>query len=224
MCFTTSVGGVICAKFLSLFTNMLYFKLFVKLYLTIFLFFILTATMAPVTLTKTFGFRGIQYMWNPNDNYGWMSDTLGGKFNFYYRVGDMVTDGILDAGRNKIQDDIMVKLRTWYIKQIHGKVTTAGITDSTIAGWKTFMDNVDEKSIRKNGKLFDLIDAEAFNLALTKYDEMPHVDIEDSNFFIIYLIPDNLYPIEDKKISCMWFQDFKFTPQTPVAGSISGTF
>ena len=182
--------------------------------------------MAPVTLTKTFGFRGIQYMWNSNDNYGWMSDTLGGKFNFYYRVGDMVTDGILDAGRNAIQDDIMVKLRTWYIKQIHDKVTTTGITDSDIVGWKTFMDNVDEKSIRKNGKFFDLIDAEAFNLAHTKYDELPHVDIEDSNFFIIYLIPDNLYPIDDKRISCMRYQDFKFTPQTPVAasGTTTGTF
>ena len=110
----------------------------------------------------------------------------------------MVTDGILDAGRTKIQDDIMVKLRTWYVKQIYDKVTNAGIPDSTIDGWKTIMDNADEKSIRKNGKLFDLIDAESFNLALTKYDEMPHVDIEDSNFFIIYLIPDNLYPIEDK--------------------------
>ena len=136
----------------------------------------------------------------------------------------MVTDGILDAGRTKIQDDIMVKLRTWYVKQIHDKVTDAGIPDSTIDGWKTIMDNVDEKLIRKNGKLFDLIDAESFNLALTKYNEMPHVDIEDSNFFIIYLIPDNLYPIEDKKISCMRFQDFKFTPQTPVASSTPGTF
>ena len=112
MCFTTSVGGVLCTKFSSLFTNMIFFKLFVKLYSTIFLFFILTATMAPVTLTKTFDLKGIQYIWNPNDNYGWMSDTLGGKFNFYYRVGDMVTDGILDAGRKKISDDIMTKLQT----------------------------------------------------------------------------------------------------------------
>ena len=112
-----------------------------------FLFFILTATMAPVTLTKTFGLRGIQYMWSPNDNYGWMSDTLGGKFNFYYQVGDMVTDGILDAGRTKIQDDIMVKLRTWYVKQIHDKVTDAGITNSTIVRWKAIIDNVDMQSL-----------------------------------------------------------------------------
>ena len=66
--------------------------------------------MAPVTLTKTFDLKGIQYIWNPNDNYGWMSDTLGGKFNFYYLAGDMVTDGILDAGKAKIPEDIMTQL------------------------------------------------------------------------------------------------------------------
>ena len=44
MCFTTSVGGVLCTKFSSLFTNMIFFKLFVKLYSTIFLFFILITT------------------------------------------------------------------------------------------------------------------------------------------------------------------------------------
>ena len=87
--------------------------------------------------------RGIQYVWNPNGDYGWMSDTLGGKFNFYYQVGDMVTDGILDAGRTKIPDDIMTKLQTWYVKHIHDKVTDAGIPDSTIVGWKAIMDNVD---------------------------------------------------------------------------------
>ena len=153
-----------------------------------------------------------------------MSDTLGGKFNFYYLVGDMVTDNILDAGKTKIPDDIMTKLQTWYVKHIHDKVTDAGIPDSTIVGWKAIMDNVDMQSIRKNGKLFDLIDADAFNLALTKYVEQPHVDIEDLDFFIIYLNSDNLYPIEDKKISCMRYQDFKFTHQTPVASSTSGTF
>ena len=79
------------------------------------------------------------------------------------------------------------------------------------------MDNVDEKSIRKHGRLYDLIDADAFNLALTKYIETPHEDIEDSDFFIIYLSSDNLYPIDDKRISCMRFQDFKFTPQMPVS-------
>ena len=106
--------------------------------------------MAPVNLTKTFDLKGIQYIWNPNDNYGWMSDTLGGKFNFYYLVGDMVTDGILDAGRTKIPDDIMTKLHTWYVKHIHDKITDAGISDSTIAGWKTLMDNVDMLSVRKH--------------------------------------------------------------------------
>ena len=87
-----------------------------------------------VTLTKTFDLKCIQYIWNPNDNYGWMSDTMGGKFNFYYRVGDMVTNGILDAGRKKVPDDIMTHLQTWYIKQIHDRVTAAGIADSTING------------------------------------------------------------------------------------------
>ena len=50
----------------------------------------------------------------------------------------------------------------------------------------------------KNRRYFDLIDADSFNLALTKYIEQPHEDIEDSNFFMIYLKPDNLYPIEDR--------------------------
>ena len=86
------------------------------------------------------------------------------------------------------------------------------------------MDNVDEKSVRKHGKFFDLMDADAFDLSLTKYIEAPHEDVEDLNFFIIYLNSDNLYPIEDKRISCMRFQDFKFTPQTPVAGTATGTF
>ena len=108
--------------------------------------------MAPLTLTKTFGFKGIQYVWNPNGNYGWMSDTLGGKFNFYYRVADMVADGILDNGKTKIPDDIMTQLQTWYVKQIHDKVTAAGIADSTINGWKNVIDNVDEKLIRKHGR------------------------------------------------------------------------
>ena len=180
--------------------------------------------MAPVTLTKTFNFRGIQYTWNPNDNYGWMSDTLGGKFNFYYLVADMVADGILDNGRTKIPDDIMTQLQTWYVQKIHDKVTAAGITDSTINGWKNVIDNVDEKSIRKHGRQYDLIDAEAFDLALCKYIEAPHEDVEDSDFFIIYLSSNNLYPIEDKKISCMRYQEFKFTPQTPVAGAATGTF
>ena len=85
------------------------------------------------------------------------------------------------------------------------------------------MDNVDEKSIHKHGRLYDLIDADAFNLALTNI-ENPHEDVEDSDFFIIYLNSDNLYPIEDKRISCMRFQDFKFTPQTPVTGLAIGTF
>ena len=89
-----------------------------------------------------------------------MSDTLGGKFNFYYLVGDMimVTDNILDAGKTKIQDDIMTKLQTWYVKHIHDKVTDAGIPDSTIVGWKAITDNVDMQLIRKNEKLLDLID------------------------------------------------------------------
>ena len=69
-----------------------------------------------------------------------------------------------------------------------------------------------------------MIDADAFNLALTKYVELPHVDIEDTDLFIIYLNSDNLYPIEDKKIACMRHQEFKFTPQTPVASSTQGTF
>ena len=135
----------------------------------------------------------------------------------------MVTDGILDAGKAKISEDIMTQLQTWYVKYIHDKVTDAGIPNSTITGWKEIMENVDFQLICRNGKYFDLIDADSFNLALTKYVEMPHEDIEDTNFFIIYLNPDNLYPIEDKWISCMHHEEFKFSPQTPVA-STQGMF
>ena len=180
--------------------------------------------MAPLTLNKGFGLRGIQFVWNPNNNYGWMSDTMGGKLNFYYLVGDIITDNILDAGKTKIPDDIMTQLQTWYVKHIHDKVTDAGITDSSIVGWKSVMDNVDMLTVQKHGRYWDLFDADAFNLALTQYVETPHGDIEDSEFFIIYLNSDNLYPIEDKRISYMRYQDFKFTHQTPVALLTSGTF
>ena len=150
MCFTTSVGGVLCTKILSLFINMKFFKLFVKFYTTIFLLIIsTTVTLAPVTLNKPFGtLQGIQFVWNKHGNYGWMSDTLGGKFNFYYLVETMVTDGIfVDAGKDKIVDDIMNKLQVWYVKQIHDKVTATGITTSTIRGWTNVMDKVDIQSV-----------------------------------------------------------------------------
>ena len=180
--------------------------------------------MAPVTLSKQFGFRGIQFMWNAHGDYGWISDSLGGKFNFYYLVDAMVTEGIIDAGKTKVPDDIMTKLQTWYVQHLHDKVTDAGEPNLSIAGWKGVMENVNMQSICKNNKQFDLIDADSFNLALTKYVDLPHEDIEDSNFFMIYLKPDNLYHIEDRRISCMRHEEFKFTPQTPVASLAQGTF
>ena len=79
------------------------------------------------------------------------------------------------------------------------------------------MENVDLQLVCKNGGFFDLIDADSFNLALTKYIEQPPEDIEDTNIFIIYLNPDNLYPIEDRRISCMRHEEFKLPPQIPVA-------
>ena len=72
-------------------------------------------------------------MWNPHGDYGWMGDTLGGKFDFYYMVDTMVTDNILNAAKNSIPDDIMTQLETWYVKKIHDKVTDAGETNSSIA-------------------------------------------------------------------------------------------
>ena len=180
--------------------------------------------MAPYPLTKPFGFRGIQFSWNAHGDYGWMGESLGGKFDFYYMVDTMVTDNILNGAKNSIPDDIMTQLQTWYVKQLHDKVTDAGETNSSIAGWKGVMEHVDMKSIRKNGKQFDLIDANAFNLANRRYIDLPYEDIEESNFFIIYLRPDNLYPIEDRRISCMKHEEFFFTPQAPVASSAQGTF
>ena len=95
----------------------------------------------------------------------------------------MVTDGILDALKEKVADDVMTKLQTWYVEHLHDKVKDAGITNLTIAGWTEVMENVDMQSVCKNGRYFDLIDADTFNLALTKYIESPHEDVDDLNFF-----------------------------------------
>ena len=40
---------------------------------------------------------------------------------------------------------------------------------------------------------------------------------------MIYLKSGNLYPKEDKQILCIYFEEFTFTPQAPVAMS-HGTF
>merc|ERR1711884_280420 len=150
---------------------MTYFKLFLlKLYSTIFLLVLLSATtMAPLTLNKPFStLCGIQFLWNQHVDYGWMSDTLGDKFNFYYFVDDMLIDGIfVDIGKDKVVKNILDKLQMWYVK---------------------YIDN-------------------------------PPKDMEDSNFFMIYLKPSNLYPKEDIQILCKNFEEFMFTPQTPVATS-----
>ena len=51
-----------------------------------------------------------------------MSDTLGDKFNFNYLEEMMVTDGIFtDNTKTKVVEDIIDKVKTWYIKQIHDK-------------------------------------------------------------------------------------------------------
>ena len=84
----------------------------------------------------------------------------------------------------------MTKLQTWYVKHIRDKVTDVGITLSTIQGWTDVIEKVDMQSIRKNGKFLDLIDSNTFDLALSKYIDRPHEDIEDSKFFMIYLKPE----------------------------------
>ena len=68
--------------------------------------------MAPYPLTKPFGFRGIQFSWNAHGDYGWMGESLGGKFDFYYMVDTMVTDNILNGAKNSIPDDIMTQLQS----------------------------------------------------------------------------------------------------------------
>ena len=59
------------------------------------------------------------------------------------------------------------------------------------------MDKVDMQTIHKNGKLFDLVDAKTFDLALKKYIDNPSQDDEDSNLYMVYLNTSNLYPKED---------------------------
>lgn len=110
-----------------------------------------------------------------------------------------------------------------YSGKIHEKVTDMGITTSTVLEWTGVMDKVNMHKNCKNGKPFDLVDAEALDQALTKYIDCPPLDVEDSNFFMIYLNPSNLYPKEDHRISCMNFEEILFTPQPPVAAS-QGTF
>ena len=99
---------------------MIFFKLFVKLYLTIFILILFSATtiMAPRTLIKPFEtLRGLQFWWQPHVGFGWMGDTLGDKFNFYYLVDTMVTDGLLtDINKNKVVEDIVDQIKIWYIK------------------------------------------------------------------------------------------------------------
>ena len=121
--------------------------------------------MTLLTLTKPFGnLRGLQFCWNPHNNFGWMSDSLRYKFKFYYLAQKMVTDGIfVDSGKDKVVEDIVDKVKTWYIKQIHDKVTENGVASSTIQGWTEVMEKVDIQTICKNSKAFDLVDAETFD-------------------------------------------------------------
>ena len=47
----------------------------------------------------------------------------------------MVTNGIFtDDTKTKVVEDIVDKVKTWYIKQIHDKVTDNGVASSTIQG------------------------------------------------------------------------------------------
>ena len=40
----------------------------------------------------------------------------------------------VNDAKDKVVEDIMDQLQKWYVKQIHNKVTEAGITTSTIQG------------------------------------------------------------------------------------------
>ena len=107
------------------------------------------------------------------------------------------------------------------------KVTEMGVILSTTQGWTDVMDKVNMQTICKNEKPFDLVDAETFDLALEKYIDNQSQDVEDSNSYMIYLKPNNLYPKEDQHISCMYFGEFLFTPPAPVAtsqGTLSVSF
>ena len=69
-----------------------------------------------------------------------------------------------------------------------------GIILLTLIGWSDVIEKVDMETSHRNGRPFDLVDTEAFDQALTKYiDHLPQ-DVEDLNFFMIYLKPSNLYP------------------------------
>lgn len=59
------------------------------------------------------------------------------------------------------------------------------------------MDKVNMQTICKNRKPFDLVNVKNFDIVLEKYIDRPTQDVEDSNSFMIYLKPSNLYPKED---------------------------
>ena len=98
-----------------------------------------------------------------------------------------------------------------------------GITSWTLIWFTEVMEKVDLQTTHKNGRPFDLVDAEAFDQSLIKYIEKLPQDVEDSNFFMIYLRTSKLYPKHYWHTSWMFFNKFVFTPQTPVVVS-QGTF
>ena len=85
--------------------------------------------MFETTLTKPWSnFLDVKYFWLTHHNFSWMHEMLNPKFNFYYIVEDMVTDGIfINDTMTKIKNNIYDKLKDWYTAKIHDKVKELGI-------------------------------------------------------------------------------------------------
>ena len=93
---------------------------------------------------------------------------MGDKLNFYYLVDKMVIDGIFtDGNKDKVVEDIVDWIKTWYSGKIHENVIDMGIIKSILLGWSDVIEKVNMQTICKNWKPFDLVNAELFDQAST---------------------------------------------------------
>ena len=83
----------------------------------------------------------------------------------YESGADIVTlcdtnGGMIPENIEKVIEDIVDQFQTWYVKQIHDKITEMGITTSIIIGWTNVMEKLDMQTGHKYGRPFDLVDEE----------------------------------------------------------------
>ena len=116
-----------------------------------------------------------------------MHEKMRPKFNFVYKVDNMVTDGLfIDTNKDKVAEDIAERIKTWYTENLHEKITQKGITISSVVEWITVMGKVDIETTCKNNKQYDLVDANMFDQAVLKYIDHSPLGVKDLYYFMIY--------------------------------------